>query len=296
MTRTLLRLAALALVAATLSGCAAAISYRKGFEAAQAQRLGRGGRALPRGGPGRSRQARVPDRARARDARGGHCPRARRERTSRPRASSTRRCGSTSAPANTIRRTGSSPPKPPSSIADPRGDRGEPAAAEDRRDARAGAADDAGAGPEPGVARAARSAVHRQRPRPPEFHRRFHRHQHHLHQRLPRPAAVHGEADGRHARAGAAADPLGERALLQGDQRAHHPGDSRHRAEPGAVRRTGHPHVLPVARRSDGARAAAQHDHARAGRAAGAGLRRRTRRRTRSPSAHRRRWSRSSSG
>ncbi len=35
MTRTLLRLAALALVAATLSGCTAAISYRKGYQAAQ---------------------------------------------------------------------------------------------------------------------------------------------------------------------------------------------------------------------------------------------------------------------
>ena len=53
----------------------------------------------------------------------------------------------------------------------------------------------------------------------------------------------------------------------------HGAGDSRHRAEPGAIRRTGHSHVLPVTRRSDGARPAPQHDHARARRAPGTGLR-----------------------
>ena len=98
------------------------------------------------------------------------------------------------------------------------------------------------------------------------------RHQRHLHRRLSRAARVHGAARRRHARAGASAGAVGQRALLQGAQRAHDPGHPRQRAEPREVRGTGHPHLLPLARRRAGDGAVAQRDRARPGLAHRAGL------------------------
>ena len=151
-------------------------------------------------------------------------------------------------------------------------DRGEPPAPEDRRDARAGAPDDAGADAQSRLARAARPALHGQRPRPAQVHRGRHRHQHHLHRRLPRSAAVLDPDLRRHARAGAAAGAVGERAVLQGAERAHHPRHPRHRAEPEPVRGDGRADLLPLARGSAGGRATAERGDARAGRADGARL------------------------
>ena len=69
-----------------------------------------------------------------------------------------------------------------------------------------------------------------------------------------RPATFTHPARGRDARAGAEPDHVGQPALVQGGERAHHPGDRRHDAEAPAVRGAGDPHLLHLACRPAGNR------------------------------------------
>ena len=245
---------------------------QEGLHRREGPRLGHGRRSLPHGGAGRSRQARIPDCPRARDDGGGAPARQRRQGLRSARAARRR------APRVPSRqRVRSEQPTACGSChgcrpADCGADRSEPPAPQDRRDARAGAPGDARADAQPHLARAARPALHGQRPRPAQVHRGRHRHQHHLHRRLPRSAAVPDPDLRRHARAGTAAGAVGERAVLQGAERAHHSRRPRHRAEPEPVRGDGRADLLPLARRSPGGRATAERGDARARRADGARL------------------------
>ena len=121
------------------------LGVQEGLHRREGPRLGHGRGALPHGGAGRSRQARIQDCPRARDDGGGAPARQRRQglrsagaaRRRAPRVPSRQRVRSEQPPA--------CGPCHGARPADCGADRSEPPAPEDRRDARAGAPDDAGA-------------------------------------------------------------------------------------------------------------------------------------------------------
>jgi len=142
--------------------------------------------------------------------------------------------------------------KPPAQAADPGIARARP-----RRVRRADS--------QPRVARAAHLPVHEREPsRHPRRHRERHRHQHQLRPRRRRSRDERG-ARQPDARAGAEPDHDDESALIQSDERSFDLRLPRHRAQARTVRRTGRPHVLPVARRRHRGVADSQHDHPAAG-------------------------------
>ena len=126
------------------------------------------------------------------------------------------------------------------------------------------------AGAQPGRSHAAQDQLQQLEPaRHPQLHRHDDRHQHSARQHVRRQG-VHRESRWHHARGGAAANPLGERFLLQGAE----PDDHRHRAGHACrapeVRRSGHAGLLPLACRRAGGIADAERDDAHPG-AGGAG-------------------------